>query len=93
MNERARVDISAIEEYLRTCRELSVLCLQNGWIDNDTLKIELIETDAQSAVVSVQFDELIMKGGTGCVGTPMPRFGKVRVTIDQLGKVEGIEIL
>jgi hypothetical protein len=46
-----------IKEYLESCRELSQLTTQNGWIDNETLKITVLTQAENTALVDVRFDE------------------------------------
>jgi len=79
-----------VQQYLRDCRELSRLCSQNGWIDNDTLKVEIVEERPGHVVAAVQFDEVIMEG-SGCVAGRVPCFGQVRMRVDGSGNVLGME--
>ena len=62
--------------------ELASLCTQNGWIDNDTLRYEVLEEDANRWLLAVQFEEIIMEG-SGCVAGRIPCYGRVRVTRSQ----------
>jgi hypothetical protein len=81
-----------IEEYLKSARELSTLCSQNGWIDNETLRYELMEQDDTHAVVNVTFDEVVMEG-SGCVADRVSCYGKLRLTLDNSGQVENSEFI
>lgn len=80
-----------VQEYLRSCRELSRLCSQNGWIDNDTLAVEIIDARPHQVTAAVQFEEVIMEGA-GCVAGRVPCFGQVRMHLDNRGHVVGMEI-
>ena len=84
--------MSSLEDYLQNCRELALLCTQNGWIDNDTLNIEVIERRDNVIIVAVTFDELVMKGA-GCIGRRIPCYGRVaaRIGVDQT--VQSLDIL
>ena len=93
VGRKAERDLARIEGYLRTCRELNALCSQNGWIDNETLRVDMVEWTGQAVTASVTFDELIMKGGTGCVGRRLPRFGRVRIHLNSDGHVASLEVL
>lgn len=79
-----------VQQYLRDCRELSRFCSQNGWIDNDTLKVEIVDERPGQVVAAVQFDEVIMEG-SGCVAGRVPCFGQVRMRIGGSGNVLGME--
>ncbi|HEW98336.1 MAG: hypothetical protein DRR16_14175 [Candidatus Parabeggiatoa sp. nov. 3] len=81
-----------IEHYLQTCRELSQLTTQNGWIDNDTLKITILSTEENSVVVEVRFDELIMEG-SGCLADRIKCYGQVRLQLDENDHIINMEIL
>lgn len=80
-----------VRQYLRDCRELSQLCSQNGWIDNDTLTVEILERQSDQLLAAVQFDEVIMEG-SGCVAGRVPCFGRVHVRLDPAGNVLGLDV-
>jgi len=80
-----------IHDYLRTCRELSALCSQNGWIDNDTLEVQIMDQRPDQVIAAVQFEEVIMEGA-GCVAGRVPCFGQVRMRLDGAGNVVGMDI-
>ena len=80
-----------IQEYLHSCRELSALCTQNGWIDNDTLEVQIVDRRPDQITAAVQFDEIIMEGA-GCIAGRVPCFGQVRVRLDSDGNVMGMDI-
>lgn len=75
-----------IEEYLRRCRELSAFCYENGWIDNETLRWEVVKRTAESLEVSVTFAEVTTQGG-GCVARHIERFGRLRLQLNSAGEV------
>ena len=81
-----------IQEYLHTCRELSRFCSQNGWIDNDTLEVEVVEEGPQQVLASVQFEEILMEGA-GCVAGRVPCFGQVRMRLDDAGHVVDMSLI
>jgi len=70
--------LKAVHRILCEDNGLAALCTQNGWIDNDTLWLEIDHHDAEGARVSVRFEEVVMKGG-GCVAKRQPCWGRVRV--------------
>ncbi len=81
-----------LEEYLQQCRELNELCTQNGWIDNDTLRVDILDQDGQSVLAAVTFEEILMEGA-GCVAGHVPCYGRVRAELTESGDVERIGIL
>ncbi|OAD18765.1 hypothetical protein THIOM_005631 [Candidatus Thiomargarita nelsonii] len=81
-----------IKEYLESCRELSQLTTQNGWIDNETLKITVLTQAENTALVDVRFDELIMEGA-GCLADRVACYGQVRLQLDENEQVTNMEIL
>ena len=81
-----------IEKYLATCRELTQLCTQNGWIDNDTLRFEVDQQSPAQVTGAVSFEEVVMEG-SGCVATRVSCHGRVRLRLDEAGEVKGLELL
>lgn len=77
-----------VQEYLRECRELTRLCTQNGWIDNDTLKVEILQAQGRGGevIAAVQFEEIIMEGA-GCIAGRVPCYGQLRMRLDEDGNV------
>jgi hypothetical protein len=75
-----------IEEYLRRCRELSTFCYENGWIDNETLRWEVVKHTVDGLEVSVTFAEVTTQGG-GCVARHIERFGRLRLQLNSAGEV------
>ena len=81
-----------IRDYLSQCRELNQLCSQNGWIDNDTLQIDVEGCDGVEARVAVDFTEVIMEGA-GCVADRRECFGKLIITFDPAGAVHSCRVV
>ncbi len=81
----------AIDEYLKICPELARLCSQNGWIDNSSLRSEILGTSPHETLLAVYFDEVVMEG-SGCVAAVKACYGRVRVHTSSSGKVLGIQI-
>ncbi len=81
-----------IRDYLTHCRELNRLCSQNGWIDNDTLQIEIESRDGAGTRVAVHFTEVIMEGG-GCVADRRECFGKLIIAFDPDGAVRACTVV
>lgn len=77
-----------IREYLERCREIAGFTSQNGWIDNDTLRFELLERGEDEALIYVEFDEVLMEGA-GCVAGRVPCYGRLRLRLDRSGRVSG----
>lgn len=80
-----------IDEYLKHCRELTVFCSQNGWIDNNSLRSEILTENLHETLLAVYFDEVVMEG-SGCIAATKPCYGRVRVQTDVSGEVIGIQI-
>jgi hypothetical protein len=98
-SEAARPDAPAgdvgeasLRAYLATCRELAELCTQNGWPDDRTLTVDLLERGPAHLVAAVTFEEVIMEGA-GCVAGTVPCYGRVRAEITADGTVRRLEIL
>lgn len=70
-----------IQELLASARELSALCSQNGWIDTDTLVYEIKQKTADSLILSVNFEEILMEG-SGCVADRVRCYGQVELSLD-----------
>ena len=76
-----------IRRYLLECRELSLFCSQNGWIDDDSIEFQLSAHTGDCASLAVGFVEVIMKGA-GCEGRRLPCFGQLRLQLDRDGRIE-----
>lgn len=85
-------NINGLNEYLKNCPEITRFCSQNGWIDNTTLRTDIIERHADEAVVAVYFDEIVMEGA-GCVAGTVPCYGRVRVKLDRQGAFAALEVV
>jgi len=81
-----------IERYLLSCRELKAFCSQNGWIDNNSLRYEIIEQNDQHIIAFVQFEEVVMEG-SGCVAGRIPCQGRLCLTLDHYGQVTHARLL
>lgn len=82
-----------IREYLQGCRELNRLCGQDGWIDNDSLRFEVLDESPDARLlVAVSFEEIIMEGA-GCVAGRLQRCGRMRLRLDPTGRVESGEVI
>lgn len=81
-----------IERYLMSCRELTAFCTQNGWIDNKSLRYEIIEQNDHHVIAFVQFDEILMEG-SGYTAGRMPCQGRLRLTLDRYGQVIDAELI
>lgn len=79
-----------VQEYLRACRELNRFCSQNGWIDNDTLEVQIVAKGPDRVTAAVQFEEVIMEGA-GCIAGRVPCFGQIRLHVDPGGNVLDVE--
>jgi hypothetical protein len=79
-------------EYLATCRELAQLRSQDGFIDNDTLRIEIQEDASQAVTAWVEFEEVLVEAA-GCVADRVTCAGRVRLAKDARGEIVGMEIV
>lgn len=84
--------MSTLLDYLKTTPKLAKLCTQNGWIDNDSLRYQIIEQSDGQLVLAVEFEEIIMEG-SGCVADRKACYGRVRVVKHGTGEIQSIEIL
>lgn len=75
-----------VRDYLLSCPELNRFCQQNGWIDNVGLTFEIQSLDEGEATVAVWFTEVITDG-SGCLADTRPRFGKLRLHLDEEDRV------
>jgi len=73
--------------WLRSAPELARLCSQNGWIDNDTLRAEVVERRPDGTLVlAVTFEEVVVEAA-GCVGTRVPCYGRVLARLAPDGRL------
>nr|VFK44290.1 MAG: hypothetical protein BECKTC1821D_GA0114238_102012 [Candidatus Kentron sp. TC] len=82
----------SIHQYLSECRELSRFCSQNGWIDNETIEIDILQKEGESVIATVMFQEIIVEAA-GCIGGRVPCQGRVRIFLDENENATGMEIL
>ena len=81
-----------IERYLMSCRELAAFCAQNGWIDNNSLRYEIIEQNDRCVIAFVQFEEILMEGSAR-VARRIPCEGRLCLTLDHYGQVSHAKLL
>lgn len=77
---------------LRDAPELAGLCTQNGWIDSETLRFEVVEAGDPGVLLRVWFEEIVMEGA-GCVADRKPCFGRVRVMPGTEGRPPRVTVL
>jgi len=82
----------SLEQRLWYAPELAQLCTQNGWIDNDTLQVDIIERTRTHLLAAVSFEEVVMEGA-GCIAKRQPCYGRVRARLDESGEIAGIEVV
>lgn len=75
-----------IQQYFRVTPLLARLCVQNGWPDTETLRVETQMVSAQRLICNVSFDEILM-GGAGCVAGRVARWGQFELRTDVAGGV------
>ena len=80
-----------IDDDLRHCPELARLCRLNGWINNDSLRVEVVTESGEYTIANIEFEEIVMQAA-GSVAGRVPCYGKVRVH-RKYGLPDGIEIL
>lgn len=83
---------AALARYLTVSREIASLCTQNGWIDDATLALEVVERGDGYLVAAVTFEEIVMEGA-GCVAGRVPCYGRVRATLGADGEVHALEVV
>jgi hypothetical protein len=79
-------------KHLWIAPELAQLCTQNGWIDNDSMNVEVLEQTPDHVVAAVTFEEIVMEGA-GCIATRQPCYGRVRAHLGKQGEITGLEVL
>lgn len=80
------MDKNTIHQYFAETPLLALLCSQNGWPDNDSLKVEVLEEAPASYLCAVSFDEIVVEGA-GCVAGRVPCWGRFRVECSAAGQV------
>jgi hypothetical protein len=84
--------MSRIDNYLKSCRDLSRFCSSNGWIDIDSLRYTVVMETSTEIVVQVEFDELLTQG-SGNLAERVSCFGQLHLFLDRLGRVIRTEVL
>lgn len=79
-----------VERYLKSCRELVELTQYNGWIDNDTLKVQLVSEEPGRVVAEVQFEEIFI---SACCEERAERWGRVALSLNGEGEVTAMSVL
>jgi hypothetical protein len=79
-------------QHLAACTEINALCTQNGWIDDETVVLDVVARGPDHLVASVEFEEIVMEGA-GCVAGRIPCYGRVKASFAPTGEVNGIEVL
>jgi hypothetical protein len=83
---------ASLQAHLLTAPEITVLCSQNGWIDNATLQVDVLERAPRELLAAVTFEEVIMEGA-GCVAGRVPCYGRVRARLSAGGEIESVEVV
>lgn len=81
-----------IETYLSQSTQLANLCSQNGWIDNDTLKVRVLGRTDNHITAMITFEEILMEGA-GRVAGRKACFGTVSLHIGDEGVIDRMEII
>jgi hypothetical protein len=84
--------MTLIGTYLKSCRELSRFCSQNGWIDGDSLRFTIIMEIGNEVIVDIEFEELLMVNSGDLVSRVTCR-GQMHLFTDQYGHVIRSEAL
>ena len=82
----------SITKYFSSTRLLAELCDQNGWLDEDSLQITLLEKAGSEHIYEVRFQE-ILKEGSGCECGRNDCWGKIKLIQDEHGKVIEAQII
>lgn len=85
-------DNDEIKRTLLQCNELSAFCSQNGWIVDDSIQFEVLETHSDHLLIYVTFLESIMEG-SGCQADQKPCYGRLRLHLNMSGSICGIETI
>lgn len=84
--------MSSIETYLKSCRELTRFCSQDGLIDNASLRYTIMLENGNEVVVEVEFDELLMER-SGRLAGKITCCGQLHLYMDDDGHVIRADIL
>lgn len=74
-----------ISQYFSSTTSLARSCNQNGWIDEDSLVVKLLEQQRNESVFEARFEE-ILKEGSGCDYGRNDCWGKIKLTQLVTGK-------
>ncbi len=86
------MDDRLIERYFAATPRIAELCSQNGWPDPETLRVQIVERDANEAVCVVSFEEVAMEG-SGCIAGRFDCWGRYRLRLNGVGEVLAADLL
>jgi len=78
-------------DFLCHCGELRGFCSQGGCIDTSRLEFQFIESEPHSALVQVEFDEIVARGRAR-IAAKVRCFGRLRLFFDESGGVESARV-
>ena len=81
-----------IDEFFLSTTLLAQLCEQNGWMDEDSLQVLLLEQDGNESIYEVRFEE-ILKEGSGCECGRNDCWGKIKLRQSSTGEVLDAKII
>jgi hypothetical protein len=84
--------MSLIETYLKSCVELARFCSQNGWIDSNSVRYQVIREFGNEIIIEIEFDEML-QAGTDTVVERIPCRGQLHLLTDRYGHVVRAEVL
>jgi hypothetical protein len=87
-----RPGMTAIEHYLKSCRELARCCSRRGLIDTDSLHYRVLVETSSELVVDVEFDEVLPEGPSG-EDRRIPCRGQLHLLLDRVGRIVHTEVL
>ncbi len=73
-------------DFLRQCDELRAFCSHAGCIDASSLDFRFLESEPHSALVEIEFDEIVARGRSQ-IASRAPCFGRLRLFLDESGGV------
>lgn len=85
------MDSGVLKRYFGTTPVLAALCTQNGWPDEDTVKVEVLECTGDRVICTVAFEEIVMEGA-GCIAGRVPCWGRFHVELDAKDQVIHAEL-
>jgi len=71
---------------------LTRFCDQNGWMDEDSLIVVLLEQNGAESIFEVRFEE-ILKEGSGCECGRNQCWGKIRLVQTENGDIRDARII